>query len=75
MCSRSEDQNGRTNQPTTRFYPLEILSENNEVVNTDTIKNEDNDQQCTDDIDELSSQMEVWAIRMSAAKARQNISH
>ena len=38
------------------------------MVNTGTVKNEDDDQQCTDDIDELSPQMEEQPIRSSAAK-------
>ena len=41
----------------------------NEVVNTGTIISGDVDQQCTDDIDEFSSQMEEWPIRISTAKA------
>ena len=40
----------RTNRPISKLYPLEISSENDEVVNAGTIKNEVDDQQCTNDI-------------------------
>ena len=47
----------RTNQPIARLYPLEISSEKNEVVNTGAINNQDDDRQCTDDINEHSPLM------------------
>ena len=62
-------------QLATRLYPLEIASEKDEVVNAGTINNEDDNQQCTDDIDEHSPLMRERPIRSSAAKARQNISY
>ena len=63
---------GKTNRPIARLYPLEITSE--QLVNTGTINKENDNKQCTDDIDEHSPLMEEWPIRSSAAKARQNIS-
>ena len=63
---------GRMNRPIAKLYPLEITSE--QLVDTDTINNENDDKQCTDDIDEHLPLMEEWPIRSSAAKARQNIS-
>ena len=65
---------GRTNQPINRLYPLEISCERDDVVDAGTIKNEDDDQQCADDIDEHSTLMGERPIRSSAAKARLNIS-
>ena len=44
------------------------------MLNTDTINNEDDDQQCTDNIGEHSPSIKKQPIRSSAAKARQNIS-
>ena len=64
----------RTNRPISKLYPLEISSEKEEMLNTDTINNEDDDQQCTDNIGEHSPLIKKQPIRSSAAKARQNIS-
>ena len=65
---------GRTNRPINRLYPLEISCKRDDVVDAGTIKNEDDDQQCADDIDEHSTLMGERPIRSSAAKARLNIS-
>ena len=65
----------RINRPINRLYPLEISCERDDVVDAGTIKNEDDDQQCADDIDECSTLMGERPIRSSAAKARLNISH
>ena len=64
---------GKTNRPIARLYPLEITSE--QLVDTGTINKENDDKQCTDNIDEHSPLMEERPIRSSAAKARQNISY
>ena len=63
---------GRMNRPIAKLYPLETTSQ--QLVDTDTINNENDDKQCTDDIDEHLPLMEERPIRSSAAKARQNIS-
>lgn len=65
---------GRTNRPINRLYPLEVSCERDDVVDAGTIKNEDDDQQCAEDIDEHSTLMGERPIRSSAAKARLNIS-
>ena len=64
---------GRTNRPIAKLYPLEITSE--QLVDTDTINNENGDKQCTDDIDEHLPLMEERPIRNSAAKKHVKIYH
>ena len=65
---------GRTNQPINQLYLLEISCEKDDMVDAGTIRNEDDDQQCADDVDEHSTVMGERPIRSSAAKAQLNIS-
>ena len=57
---------GKTNRPIARLYPLEITSE--QLVDTSTFNKQNDDKQCTDDIDEYSPLMEEQPIRSSALK-------